>query len=300
MTTAVLIPSRLLALATGLVLLVSSPVLAQSTGRKVVDPKGPFTKLVGELTQAKDAKMAGNAFVVGAQGCHIVTNFHIAFGKEIDPETGKTIIIDGADIGHKVKFAFDLDSKTGKFKKNMKATVVEFGDYDSDTTTGLVGDLALLRLESCLGKEFAGPELDRPTNPKILPTGKLMTVSTSRNAKNQNEILVEEGCLAEKRTHIGGIMVSRCHAEPGMSGSMILEQGEDQKWRLVGITTTGRKLSDGSRVSFAIHSGVLTKFIDSVIGAESIAISPVADERKPQSEDQTAMTSPVRARTVVR
>lgn len=295
-------PLVLLIFATGLVLLTWSPVLAQTTGRKVADPKGRFTKLVGELTQIKDAKGAGNAFIVGAQGCHIVSNFHVAFGKSKDPKTGEIEIVENADVGHKVNFAFDLDAKTGKFKRSMKATVVEFGNYEADTKTGLLGDLAILRLDSCLGREFAGPELDRPDTAKSVPSGKLMTVSTSRKATDprQSEILVEEGCKADSQTPIGGVMVSNCETPPGTSGSMVLEQGADQNWRLVGISTSNRTLKDGTVVSFAIYSRVLTKFIDSVIGEESIAISPVADERKPQSEDQTAMTNSARTRTVVR
>lgn len=303
MTTAVPTYLKLLILATGLVLMASSPALAQSTGRKVADPNGRFAKITGELTQIKDPQGAGNAFVIGAQGCYIASNFHVAFAKSKDPVTGKVEILENADVGHTVNFAFDLDAKTGKFKKTVKATVVEFDNYEPETTTGFVDDLVILRLENCLGKEYAGPELDRPEAKKFVPAGRLMTVSTSRkgNDLSRNEILVEEGCRSESVTVIAGAFFLNCHFEPGMSGSMVLEQGADQQWRLVGISTGIRTLKDRSKKPVAIYSLKLTPFIESVIGEESIAISPVADERKPQSQDETtAMSGAVRVRTVVR
>lgn len=61
-------------------------------------------------------------------------------------------------------------------------------------------------------------------------------------------------------------MVSNCHVEPGMSGSMVLEESSEGKWKLVGLATSHKILRDGSRVAFAIYSRILTKFIDSVIG----------------------------------
>lgn len=119
----------------------------QESARKPVDPSGPFAKLVGQITQAGPSDGAfANGFIVGAEGCHILTNFHVAFGKAKDPKTGEVEMVDRVDVGHLVHFAFDLDSKTGKFKRTMRAKVVDFGNYEAGTSRGFLGDLALLRL----------------------------------------------------------------------------------------------------------------------------------------------------------
>lgn len=250
-----------------ILVLMSASVMAESTGRKVVDPESnPYAKLVGEVTQVGNTKFVGNAFIVGSKGCHIVTNYHVAFGKHKDPKTGEIEIVENADIGHIVNFAFDLDGKTGIFRRMMKAKVIDFGNYEADTTQGLVGDLAILQLESCMGTEYGGPKLDRPEAGKFTPKGNLMTVSTSRNEKGLNEILVEDGCKAEARTPAAGIMISNCDVRAGMSGSMILEHAQDGPLRLVGMSTEGKNLNDGSRISIAIYSRALTKLIDSAIG----------------------------------
>lgn len=245
----------------------SATALAGSPGRKVIDPdSNPYAKLVGELTQVGNAKFVGNAFIVGSKGCHIVTNYHVAFGKYKDPKTGEIEMVDNAEVGHVVNFAFDLNGKTGKFKRVMKAHVVDFGNYETTSDRGLVGDLAILELESCLGKHYAGPELDRPEAGKFTPKGNLMTISTSRNENGLNEILVEDGCTAEARTPIAGAIISNCDVRATMSGSMVLERGEDRKLRLIGISTQYKDLNDGSRISFAIYSRAITKLIDSAIG----------------------------------
>ncbi len=299
-TTTQMMAAKVLFLTTFSIVIATS-AFAQSKGRKVIDPKSnPYAKLVGELTQVKDAKGAGNAFIVGSEGCHIVTNYHVPFAKSKDQNTGEIETIDNADVGQVVNVAVHLDAKTGKFKRQMKAKVIEFGNYEATSTRGLVGDVAVLQLESCLGKEYAGPELDRPEQGKFVPTGSLTTLSTGRNDKGLNEIFVEEGCLAQSRTQIAGAMFSSCHAEEGMSGSMILEKSADGKDRLVGMTTRYKDMNDGSRISIAIYSRALNKIIDSAIGEQQpLAIAPLAEQRAPQSTEKTALVK-TKPSTVVR
>ena len=173
-------------------------------------------------------------------------------------------MVDGVATGHAVNFSFDLDPITSKFRRTMKAKVVEFGNYELFTSRGFLGDLALLRLESCLGKDYGHLEIDRPAADKRLPNGKLMTVSSARVA-NKNEVLIEKGCRARSATSVTGIMVSNCESVPGMSGSMILEEGPDKKWRLVGVTTGGGAYVNGKQVSKAIYASALNKFLDSLL-----------------------------------
>ncbi len=240
-----------------------SPDRASAQLRKPVDPQGAFAKLTGQITQVIPLDEGyGNGFVIGPNGCHVLTNFHVAFGTSADPKMGKTIMVDKVDVGHTVNFAFDLDSKSGRFNRTIKAKVVEFGNYEIGTSRGFLGDIALLRLDTCLGQEHGQLEIDRPAADKRLPTGNLMTVSSSRSQSGKNEVLVEEGCRSRTATSVTGLMVSNCESVPGMSGSMILEEGVDNKWRLVGVTTGGGAYVNGKQVSKAIYASAINKFLD--------------------------------------
>ena len=237
--------------------------------RKPVDPTGAFAKLTGQITQSGPSDGAfANGFIIGAEGCHILTNFHVAFGKAKDPKTGEIEMVDRVEVGHLVNFAFDLDSRTGKFKRTMKAKVVDFGNYEAGTSRGFLGDLALLRLESCLGREYGYLEVDRPAEGKFLPMGKLKTVSSSRNSRGENEVLVEEGCLADNATTVVGMMLASCEIVGGMSGSMILEEGADKRWRLVGVATSAGAIENGKQVTKAIYVNAINKFLNAALGSE--------------------------------
>lgn len=250
-----------------LAMLLAMPAFgATASPRKPVDPRGMFAKLTGQISQVGQPAGFGNGFVVGAEGCHVLTNFHVAFGKSSNPQTGETEMVDTVEVGHTVNFAFDADSKTGNLKRTFKAKVVEFGNYEFGTSRGFTGDIALLRLETCLGKEYGHLEFDRPPVDKKVPTGRLMTVSSARNAANKNEVLVEEGCRAASTTAVSGMMLANCENVAGMSGSMILEEGQDKKWRLAGISTMRSTYADGTPVSKAIYAKVINQFIDSALG----------------------------------
>ena len=238
-------------------------VVAVAQSRQPVDPMSPFAKLTGQLSQTPGSSAFGNAFIVGQDGCHILTNFHVAFGKSKDPKTGEIKFVDNIDVGHTVYFAFDLDARTGKFQRTMKAKVVEYGDYEAGTAPGMLGDIALLRLETCLGPKYAGIEIDRPAPGKRVPTGELMTISSSRDASGKNEVLVEEGCHALPFTAVTGIILASCESVPGMSGAMILELGEDQKWRLAGMNI-GRSTGGGKQPSKVLYASAINKFLDGI------------------------------------
>ena len=242
--------------------LIAIPAIADVTARKPIDPKSPYAKLTGQITQlvATDDGF-GNGFVVGADGCHVLTNFHVAFGKSTDAKTGEIELVDRVEVGHTVNFAVDVDAKSGKFQRTIKAKVVEFGNYEAGTSRGFLGDMALLQLETCLGKEYGDLPIDRPTAGKNLPTGRLMTVSSSRNSSGKNEVLSEVGCQARAATTITGMMLSNCEIVPGMSGSMILEE-VDNEWRLAGISTEGGAVVDGRQISKAIYASAVNRFLD--------------------------------------
>lgn len=282
-----------------LMVMASIPSMADVSARKPIDPKGQFAKLAGQITQLPGEKstMWGNAFVVGSEGCHILTNFHVAFGKSKDQD-GVLELVENVDVGHTVNFSIDLDAKTGKFKRTLKAKVVEFGNFEDGTSRGLLGDIALLRLENCLGKEYAQLEIDRPEKGKLLPTGRLTTINVMRDEQGKNVMMSQENCQSLAATTVTGVITTNCEAPGGASGSMILEEGKDGKFRLVGLTAKGGAFKTGEKISQALYASTINKFVDPILGGEApIAISPLADDRKPQSDTQTAQAP---TRTVVR
>lgn len=270
-----------------LMALASTPSSADVSARKPVDPKSQFAKLVGEITQLDGEKvnMSGNAFVVGSEGCFVLTNFHVAFGKGRDKETLRIELVENIEVGHTVNFAYDFDAESGKFQRKAKAEVVDFGNYEEGTSRGYIGDIAILRLEKCLGKGYAHLEFDRPPTTKRIATGRLMTVSTTQNHKNgRMEMLVEEGCRSLIDTPVTGLMLSTCEIRGGMSGSMILEEGLDGKWRLVGISTFEVPMKSGLRANASIYASAINKFVDPILGTEAtIGAAPSAEGRKLES-----------------
>ncbi len=270
--------------------------------RKFADPKNPYSKLVGAVTQLNGKGLLGNGFIIGAGGCHVVTNVHIAFGASKDSK-GAITLVDDVSVGHQTQFHFDFDQKSGKFKRQMKATVVEFGNYDGSTRRGSTKDVAVLKLESCLGPDYGIIEFDNEAHTKRFPEGKLTTFSYG--VLNGKEGIIEEQCDPMLSTPITGLMLSNCVSEEGMSGSMLLEKSKtDAKYRLVGIFQ-GRDSIVGADekpqgVSVAVYARAFNPIIASALGENSpVAIGPVAGDRTPQN-DQTAMLAPVKARTVVR
>ena len=273
-----------------------SKAIAQS--RKFIDPKSEFGKLTGVVTQLDGSGAIGNGFVIGAGGCHVVTNVHVAFGKSRDSE-GTTILMDNVSVGHVLRFQFDFDSKTKRFKRESKASVVEFGNYDTHTRRGRTQDVVVLKLENCLGPEYGNLQFDPEAASKRFPEGELLSVSYS--SLNGEYGIVSENCSAAQSTPITGLIITNCHAVEGMSGAMYLEKNKsDGKYRLVGIHQGRDIMADGRNVAVAVYARTFNKIIDSALGAASpIAIGPVATDRKPQN-DQTALLVPAKARTVVR
>ncbi len=245
---------------------------AETSGRKVVDPKSvPYGHIAGELTIPGKPRLVANAFLVGAEGCHIIANYHSVFADNIDPVTKKINLVKPRSVrapGYEVDFAFDLDGSTGKFQRRAKAVAIELGGFEQDTTEGLTQDMVLLRLNTCAGKSFAGPELDHPEPLEFVPTGKLTTISTRRKDKDTAELLVESGCVSAEKTTTAGLFLSNCYSKAGMSGSMVLETGVDGTARLVGITSRSGVFSDGPSYSIAVHSSSITPFVEYVLGEQ--------------------------------
>ncbi|MYM67708.1 hypothetical protein GTP45_12800 [Pseudoduganella sp. FT55W] len=255
-----------------LTFLAMASAFCQESLRKPVDPSGTLAKLVGEVSQPQ-SELIGNAFIVGQNGCHIMTNLHVAYGKSKDMATGKVELFDELAVGHVVNFAFNLDAQTGRFKGSMTAKVIEFGSYQEGTKRGLVGDVAVLRLESCLGKEYGALIFDRPEPGQRTPIGRLKTISSVKMPDERRAIVSQEGCSAERITTVTGLFLSNCDMPPGSSGSMVLEE-HNGKWHLVGMPVRQLTVVGETPVGIAIYVSALNKILDSALGKEGLPAGP--------------------------
>lgn len=278
---------------------IAEVALAKSS-RKFLDASNPLTKAVAVVGQI-EGSAGGNGVVVGEGGCYVLTNYHVAFGKSKDAEGNVELVDFSTD--HRVNVFLDFDSKAGRFKKEMKAKVIESGNYNPGTRAGLTEDYALLRLDTCLGPGFGITNFELGAEQKRMPDGKLSTVALTF-LDGKLGIVVEDECPA--LDHIEGqpkVIAPRtgsvgtnCFLQSGMSGSMLLSTDESGQTRLVGINT-GKDSVGGKFISFSVYARKFNKVLASVLGEGPFASSNIAGDRRPQTE-QTAMAPA--GRTVVR
>ena len=245
-------PVRILGVAVAMLL--ASPTRAQSEAELA-----QVAKSLGVIT-SPDAKGFGNATVLDA--CHVLTNFHVAFGTTKDPLTGQVQTVDNPAVGHVVEFSYKLDAQTGQMANKMRATVIEFDDYAPGVGRGMVADKALLRLEGCLEKDYINVVLDRPAAEQRVPAGNLVALGLIKES-GKFKILTIGSCPSFPATIVTGLFLANCRMPPGTSGSMILsKERSDGKLRMVGLTTDGRLFDDGSFATYAIYSKDIAKFVD--------------------------------------
>jgi hypothetical protein len=236
--------------------------------------------------------------VIGAGGCHVLTNVHTTYGIGKD-NRGNAILVDDLSVGRKVRFQVDFDSKTKKFKREIKASVIEIGDFDSDTRRGRTQDVAVLKLDTCLGPEYGTLAFDHEAAKKRFPESDIVTVGFG-SINGEIGIVMEE-CSALQSTPITGLMFTNCFSEPVSSGMMYLERRKaDGKLRLVGIHQGRETFEDGTNAPVAVYARAFNPIVSEALAENSpITIGPVAGDRVPQN-DQTALLTSPKARTVVR
>lgn len=220
-----------------------------------------FPQALGVIRQlpTENAPLVGNGIVVGRNACHIITNFHVAFGKSVNTETGLINLVDNISQGHQVIFHHGFKKSSGSFESSTIATVVEYADYN-ETPRGMLGDIALLKLEKCLGNNFQEVNFIRPAEKIIIPSGELRTLSLLEN-KDGKFSMVGASCLAWPATTVAGIFTTSCPAQGGASGSIVIQRDEDKKFKAVGILTAGNQY-----ISQAIYASRINKFLDARLG----------------------------------
>lgn len=229
-----------------------------------------FNKIVGEVSQLKDGNTVGNSWFYGDGGCYAVTNFHVAFGKGkktikhkvTGADFERIVLVDHPSLGHKVKLNFDFDPETQSFSRTAVATVAAFGIFEEDTILGIREDIALLRLDECAGREFAGLEVDRSPENQKNPQGNIAIISSMRSSDGKTFIGTTGACRAMEETPGAGVVATNCATVPGMSGAMLLSEGKDAQLRIVGLHAHAIEYKDGTKMALGISAKYLSKFLD--------------------------------------
>ena len=231
------------------------------TLRQVVAQDSPFTKNIGEVAnETPEGTFVGDAWFIGSDGCNIVTNFHVALGRGVSKDD-RTLIVKPPFLGRTAEFHYAVNQKTGAFTRKTIAVVTDFGNYEQGTMSGLRSDLAVMRLKECAGKDYLGLEVDQSEENQENPPGKLMTLSHLRTDDGRRRVAVQTDCSATIRNPSPGIVAHSCEVVGGMSGSPVLVQGSDSRWRVVAMNVKEKAFPDGTPVGIGISANYLIKFL---------------------------------------
>lgn len=255
-------------------LFVSQSAFSVESARKQISPADhPFSKMVVEVVSV--STVVGNGIVVGEDGCNVLTNFHVAFGKSVD-RNGDILLVDRLETGHVVDVGVDLNPRTGTFNRTIRARVVEFANFRPKDLRSRKHDLAMLRLDTCLGREYGLARFEVPEDGVRVPQSQLQTLSLSKTDAKRSALFFQEKCVSESRSAVAGLFFSNCETKPGMSGSPILRADSDGGFTVVGINTGSLPTVEGTEIPFAIFSSVIAPFVQSVIGSSTIRMGQAA------------------------
>jgi hypothetical protein len=239
------------------------------SARKVIAPTAhPLAKIIVQVSQVGSTTAAANGFVVGGDGCHVLTNFHVAFGKG-KTASGDVEWVKPFATGHPLDIKLNLKAD-GTFNKQLKGRVIEYGAYDHDDLFGRSNDLAMVKLDECLGKEYGIARFEMPDRTVRVPQTAINTLSLSQVDASRSQMYLEERCVAAAKTPINGLFFQSCEAIAGMSGSPIFRNDADGGYTIVGMSSGIVKMPGEQKINYAIYSSLLTPFVESVLGNSTI------------------------------
>lgn len=257
------------------VAVVASSSVQAEEGRQIIDPATlPISKAIVQITQLEGVADGGaaNGFIIGNAGCHVLTNFHVAFAKDKRAD-GSMVLVEDQEVGHTVNIGIDLDPRTGIFRRLLKARVLDFGNYEEHTTEGMRGDISILKLDDCLGEAYGILKIMKVTQGHAPPVGLLSTLSVSKIAADKSALFLEKGCAAADKTPIAGLFVSTCMTVSGMSGSPVIKFEKNGKYTVVGMSAGHIQTKNGQKVSYALNYSLIAPFVESVLGGDPMISS---------------------------
>jgi|GEM_PF-2168921 len=225
---------------------------------KLLNASHPLYKLVGQVSVPHYPKNYGQGSFVGDDGCHVLTNYHVAFADGLDAE-GQTKTLADPLVGSDVTFSYNPDD-AGRFQNVIGGKVEAFGNFMFGAPRGRLGDLALIRLSECqMG--IHPLKFDPTAVGKRIPTGKLSTLTAIRTSANENVVVSEEGCQAFHNTPVTGLIFSTCIAEGGTSANLLLSRTSDGTYQVVGIGSGHGPAVDGRTIAIGILASTIAKFL---------------------------------------
>jgi hypothetical protein len=229
--------------------------------------------------------MTGNGFVFGKDGCHVMTNFHVAFAKTKDSE-GKIVFVDNIDVGHPVLVMANIQSN-GKMTK-LKGKVVEYGNYNSRRLRGRSEDIAIIKLDTCLGPEFGIARIDNPKREVTVPQTAIATLSLEKIDAERSVVMHEEECFSFLKAPTRWVFFQTCATLDGMSGSPIFRKDADGGYTIVGMTTGSIFPPDGEPIKYAVYASGMVRYIrttvgdDVLVGSQEVESQPIQAAQAPQ------------------
>ena len=240
-------------------------------GREQIVPSAhPFAKAIVQIGQiGGNPLFVANGVVVGKDGCHVLTNYHVAFGKG-RAQDGSVEMVDKVETGHVVEVGVDLNASTGKFGRTIKARVVEFGNFKANSPGFIKNDLAMLKLDECLGKAYGLARFEMPDKSVKVPQTVLSTLNLTKTSAATTGLFYEAQCVAGATTPIAGLFAQSCVSIPGTSGSPVFRTEADGTYTVVGLSSGRFATESHGEIAYAIYSSRLTPFVESVLGSELV------------------------------
>ena len=245
---------------------------ADSARHQILPSEHPIGHLVVQIAPVGVTHIAANGIVIGKNGCYVLTNFHVAFGKDKD-RGGTVVLVPDIRVGHEVEVKVDLGA-TGTFSRILLAKVIEFGNYRQRDRRSLKHDLALLKLPVCLGPSYGILQFEMPDSEENIPVGELSTLSLKAISERESVLNYERGCKSGADTNIAGIFYQSCETEGGMSGSPVLRRKSDGTYTIVGLASGVWAKAGEPDVPFAIYSSAFTPFVTNAIGSQAVRFTP--------------------------
>lgn len=191
---------------------------------------GALANMIGRIETRYTIKVGAQTGISEANGvlvspCHMLTNHHVVFGDERNP-----------DLATDRNVYFYVGRGTKAFKYRLEGKVVNRVRTSTDDS----GDYALVHMPSCPGKTLGWIE-PKPVSAIDLKSARF-SMAAIPTAATDGKIQVQH-CLVSGREPGSGRILTTCTSLPGHSGGALVVPDQDTNIGLValnqGVTNSG-------------------------------------------------------------
>jgi hypothetical protein len=221
-----------------------SPMWKPSTGH-------PWAHKLVAVNWAEDKHThGGNGFIWGEGGCFVITNAHNTLSKPDPKNPGKSIprylgaleALEDRD-NLPIYVAVDLNPVTGQFRKIIQAKLWHSDNayHDSvrrsqSTAEYIRGDIAIYKLEECLGEEYAVTLCELPRE-QPQPLGNLYNLHVWKTGELTGKLYTQGPCHTDQTNRDNSVFRANCANRPGMSGSIYVMEKPGGDFCVAGMIT---------------------------------------------------------------